>query len=478
MLSVNKMNPNISNEMKSAVIHLHLKGESRNEIARTCGLGEGTVSNIIYEWKHNLSNPDADSLRELAVNLKRLEMDLARCATGCRTAIIMNKMGVNEDEFESFMKDVFSYCQQAGLTPDQIASNVKPFVELSKSLPPEKIPEFIEEKENEVKKLEKEIEGLQKQKKDLNIEVFTLKELRDVALQEESMTCSQIRSYSKSKGKLEDYGLSLDNDIPRLAQLIINIENHGYDPTDILCEYFDLQSAAAKRDQIEREITMSERRKSILEHDCTELQDEEIKHSQTLIAYNQLKWIGFGLQELKILKYSISEVAKAQNVSEESAVKTFFQQLKNGLEIGYGGHNNKVSFNPSMWPFFDAIVGGSNNNNNRSSGKKQNKEELQQEMKLDNPLLNSFSKSFFQERHLFQDQYQLQAQSSSSSTKQQSRPAVTSIPYLADDIIKNVNLEFVRLLYKKNNDSRNYGGEHTDVTESFDKYDLHGAILD
>jgi hypothetical protein len=453
------MNAKIADDLKSAVIHRHLKGESRNEIARTCGLGEGTVSNIIYEWTHSLSNCDAESLRELAVNLKRLDIDPARCSIGFRTAMIMNKTGINEAEFESFMREVYGYCQQAGLTPDQIASNLKPLVELSKSVPLGNIPQFIEEKQNQVKKLEKEIEGLQKQKKDLNLEVSSIKELRDVALQEERMTSSELGSYSRSKKKLEEYGISLDNDIPKLAQLIMNIENHGYDPEGILSEYFDLQSVKAKRDEVERQITMLERRKSILEHDCEELQDEESKHFQTLIAYNQLKSIGFGLQELKILKYTIAEVAKAQNVSEESAVTAFFQQLRNGSGIEYGGHNNKVSFDPSLWPFFDATVGGSNNNNRGSIDKKQNKEELQQEMKLDNPLLNSFSKSFFQEWHLFQDQHQLQARSSSTTTQKSRSPGVTSIPHLAEDIIKNVNLEFVRHLYKKNKDSRNYNDE-------------------
>ena len=45
------LNNKISEEMKDEVIRLYLQGESRNDIARTCGLGEGTVSNIEDEWK-------------------------------------------------------------------------------------------------------------------------------------------------------------------------------------------------------------------------------------------------------------------------------------------------------------------------------------------------------------------------------------------------------------------------------------------
>jgi transposase-like protein len=43
------MTNKISNEMKDAVIRLYLQGTSRNDIAKTCGIGDGTVSNTIDE---------------------------------------------------------------------------------------------------------------------------------------------------------------------------------------------------------------------------------------------------------------------------------------------------------------------------------------------------------------------------------------------------------------------------------------------
>ena len=46
----------ITNDMKDEVIRLYLQGLSRNDITRTCGVGEGTVSNIIDEWKRSLDN--------------------------------------------------------------------------------------------------------------------------------------------------------------------------------------------------------------------------------------------------------------------------------------------------------------------------------------------------------------------------------------------------------------------------------------
>jgi DNA-binding NarL/FixJ family response regulator len=70
----------ITNDMKDEVIRLYLQGLSRNDIARTCGVGEGTVSNIIDEWKRSLDIPDVQSLRDLAVNLKKCGIDAVQCA--------------------------------------------------------------------------------------------------------------------------------------------------------------------------------------------------------------------------------------------------------------------------------------------------------------------------------------------------------------------------------------------------------------
>src|SRR5919107_5019692 len=114
----------ITNDMKDEVIRLYLQGLSRNDIARTCGVGEGTVSNIIDEWKRSLDIPDVQSLRDLAVNLKRCGIDAAQCAQGLRILNTIKKLGFNQNQVESFMIEVYEYCQRIGFAPQDIASNL------------------------------------------------------------------------------------------------------------------------------------------------------------------------------------------------------------------------------------------------------------------------------------------------------------------------------------------------------------------
>jgi transposase len=44
------LNFKIPENLRHSVIRLWTEGKSRKHIAITCGLGEGTVSNIVAEW--------------------------------------------------------------------------------------------------------------------------------------------------------------------------------------------------------------------------------------------------------------------------------------------------------------------------------------------------------------------------------------------------------------------------------------------
>ena len=130
----------------------------------------------------------ADELRELAVTLKKIGITAAQCAAGFRVAMMMNRLGVIEDSFESFMSDVYKRSNNLGLTPESIASYLTNLIEFSKTVPFSQISEFIQQKADEKKKLEEEIQKLNDQIKILKEEKSTSEARRSSALYEENMT--------------------------------------------------------------------------------------------------------------------------------------------------------------------------------------------------------------------------------------------------------------------------------------------------
>src|SRR5215213_7591596 len=226
----NYMTSNISENTKQSVIRLWVEGNSRKDIALISGVSEGTVSNIIAEWRQKLGDGDAEAIRELGINMKRLEIDADQCAEGLRISSSMKKLGVNVNQFKSFINEIYKYCQGFGLTAQDIASNLQALINLSKEVPFSKIPDHIEEKKNEISRLDEQItkrhediKTLEETKETLEIETSLAKDLHDAALQGEKKTTAKLGKCWNLLTELEKHGLDIndDEDISKIVKLII-----------------------------------------------------------------------------------------------------------------------------------------------------------------------------------------------------------------------------------------------------------------
>ena len=63
----------IDQAIKNKVIAQYLQGVSRDRIAAENGIGAGTVSNIVDEWKKRVQDSDYESIRELSVFFCQLQ---------------------------------------------------------------------------------------------------------------------------------------------------------------------------------------------------------------------------------------------------------------------------------------------------------------------------------------------------------------------------------------------------------------------
>ena len=96
----------IDARVKKQVISQWLGGDSRDRIATDNGIGAGTVSNIINEWKKGVEDSDYDSLRELAVYSKKEGFGLSDIASSVRLNNYIQKLGANQDQIESFIANL------------------------------------------------------------------------------------------------------------------------------------------------------------------------------------------------------------------------------------------------------------------------------------------------------------------------------------------------------------------------------------
>ena len=76
------MRQRVPTPIREEIIRKWLSGEQRDKIASDISMGAGTVTNIISEWKEEIGMPTADTLRILATELKRLNINASQCVRG------------------------------------------------------------------------------------------------------------------------------------------------------------------------------------------------------------------------------------------------------------------------------------------------------------------------------------------------------------------------------------------------------------
>ena len=175
------MGAKIPKSIRERVIKQWLQGTSRDQIAKDNDIGAGTVSSIIKDTKQDIV--DIDLLREVAILLKRGELDLFERASSNRLKKKMDNMGLNEDQIDFLIENINTHCYKRGLTAEEFVNTVNKVSALSENIgmPVDQLPNYITQQELELVKLREETEDVK------------LKQLQ------------VLRSYNVNMNDLEEY---------------------------------------------------------------------------------------------------------------------------------------------------------------------------------------------------------------------------------------------------------------------------------
>ena len=323
----------LPDNFKSLVIQQWLSGTQRDRIAAENGLSAGAVTNLVNEWSRGLGFAIADDLRELAVTMKKVGITAAQCASGFRAAMIMNKIGVKEDEIEYFVSEVYNRCKEIGLSADNIDIYLQGLLEFSKTsgmsiLPISKIADYLREEKGQKIELENQIEDLKQEIQELNSERSASKKLRDDALQQQKTTASDIQWYLDLKGKLGgEYGIPV-SDIPNFAKTVNGIKQYGYDVSKVLNEFSNLELLKLKRNTLKQDIQTLETKLVSLNKQCSMTEAKVLFHNEAISNYTNLESIGFGLKELTFLWGIVNEVSDANSIPLDQVPSKFITDIE------------------------------------------------------------------------------------------------------------------------------------------------------
>src|ERR687890_218997 len=206
-------------------------------------------------------------------------------------------------------------------------------VALGETIPFSQIPEYMQQKIEEKQRLEQEIKTLRETKMGAQNEC-------DEALRSSSITIHTLHEYMRLREcLLEEYGLSIDDDdtLPKLINVISNLKYSGYDAKTITKKLSNINNLQTREKELQSQVDGLEARLKRAKQEYSAYEEKLTSHKHSLALYDELQNMGFGLKELKLLKYIVMEISKSNNINPHHAFEKFFDDIKEQ-------YDNKLGF--------------------------------------------------------------------------------------------------------------------------------------
>jgi hypothetical protein len=337
------MREQISENTKDDIVHRWLQGDQRDKIASDMQLGTGTVSTIILAWKKNIGIPDADTLRQFATELRRSSINTSECALGYRLLNLLAKLGVDDEDLESFVNKVYRQCQEYNIAPHEIVETSQQILSIRGSHPISQLPDHIKKQIVEAERLENELIRLREEKTNAQKE-------RDEALEGSKMTSNAIDDFIRLKRHLDKFGLSFEESkIPKLVKVLHELQHSGYEPIMITEKLSSIGSLQTREDELQISITNKEERLRKNTEECARYEEKLDSHRMSLGLYGKLERDGIGLKELGSLRNIVSEISACHNnLRPYFAFKKFCRDIESQYDKKLGFEGRIASMNEQL----------------------------------------------------------------------------------------------------------------------------------
>jgi len=238
----------------------------------------------------------------------------------------MQRLGITEGQFESFMSDIYDRCQKLQLGPDQIEKYLMETINISKIVFPSEIPNYIYTKNTEIEEREKQIGNKNETISKLNEIISKLEENQKELIENNNITLDAIKWYRDIKKELTTMGIPFD-EISAFVDCLRQIMNEGYDKNKLVQKFSQLDSYDKIIEEQERRKQKNWKDIERLDNDRKNLEDQIYFINLKISKNQELENIGMGLKELKIIYKTIIELSNANNINPKEAIEKFFNDL-------------------------------------------------------------------------------------------------------------------------------------------------------
>jgi len=343
-------------ETIAAIVLLFLQGITRDAIADTLKISQGSVSNVLRNLKNTIGEPAFNILKELGKHLQQNDVSFDDAIIGFHVKSLLKKLGIDVEKIKSFVEGFYSACIQNAVQPTVAITTVKKIIDIEKDaqIPFEELPQKYQNILDQIKTAEDTLatlnETIAKTKKD---KTAMVKELNEKILELEQRCEHLYQKYQVSVQKVDFYNkifesLKLQNipieETAKFAKMMANAQNLSYDEKIIISQ---IQSSKNHNEEL-REIQdrikhLQEQLRSakseleaILKQKTAVSEEVELLRQDKLVVTKQVKACK---QEISLLTSTFIEEQKVmlrsfhQNIDQaKSKALTEFQYFSSDMK--------------------------------------------------------------------------------------------------------------------------------------------------
>jgi hypothetical protein len=293
------MPPSIDEQVRKNVIRQWISGFPRDTIAEQNNVGAGTVSSIVANYKVGLETLDFDSIRQLSIEIRKQGLNFADLALHVRLYNYFVKSGVAEDKIESFIDNINS----GDVSPEKVIELVNELFNISnaESIPLDQVPNYIEKKLEQKKKIDEQINEA------------------DAVLQSKNVNIQTINEHIRLNEKLNEYNLSFQ-DIDKLLNVLVNAKENEFDGKKIVGKL--------------RSIQRLEKRKDRLKNDCILLSKQLEDGMKVLPLAQKIVALNIDIKQLLVFDSTVNQLAKQYSLPPYVAALRLFNDIIDYNKIG------------------------------------------------------------------------------------------------------------------------------------------------
>src|SRR5215467_3360544 len=288
--------------IKKQVVNQWLSGDSRDRIAADIGIGAGTVSNIIDEWKKRVQDSDYESIRELSVFYKKQGITLNVLASCIRVNNYIQSLGANANQstLESLIANLADY-------PDRDPAKL---IEAASQ---------ISESDISLEKLEEHVNALKSEKETLQREIDEKRATLDGVYADVESRRKLVEEYAQMRVDMRRYGIGPED--PRKIQTCFQqLKDANYKAEEVIAGYANMQTLRKERMELDEE-------RRALEARLTKVKD-------ALPLAEQITRLNIGVGELLAFHCAVYEKADMEKISLDTAAYKIVEDIRNYSQLG------------------------------------------------------------------------------------------------------------------------------------------------